>query len=222
MRLRGESGQSLPELLLAILIGLMITGATVTLLVNATQHNDEVQRRTVALQQGRAAMDAVVRSLRSQVCLPNTGLGTAPIVAAGPTSVTFYADFGDGTTAIEKHTIALDAATGELTDTRWQGSGSPPSFLSAPTTRTLATDLAQSGATPVFRYYAYTSTAPELATVPLVTPLSTDSLTRVAKIAVTLQANPAGRQDGTRQTTLQDDVVVRLTDPDGSPVPTCI
>jgi type II secretory pathway pseudopilin PulG len=219
----GDAGMSVVELLFAVLLTAVVVSSSVDLLTRATHSNDQTQRRTVAVNQGRTAIDQVIRRLRSEVCVPTSGAPATPVVSGTGTSMTFYMDFGDGTGTPERHTLAL-AANGTLTDTVVQGVGSPPAYTGTGTAYTLATGIVQSGATPFLQYYAFTApaTGSPTPTAPLPTPLSAADAAKVARIVVTLQADPPGRQDGTRTATLTDEAFIRLADPNNpAPVPTC-
>src|SRR4051794_32153386 len=107
-RFAADDGFSLPELLTAMAIGVVVLLATAMTLDHAISATATVQRRVDANQRGRAAMDDIVRQLRSPVCLTTEWVAdtdkSAPlrVAAAGPTttapttdgtqSIAFYAD----------------------------------------------------------------------------------------------------------------------------------
>lgn len=222
-RLRCERGVTVVETLIACVLTLLVTGTGLAVLEGAYRHNDEMQRRSEAMQQGRGAMDQVVSGLRSQVCLDPS---TPPVVSATDKRLTYYADSSDAssTSIPDKHTLSLDG--GVLTDKRYKGApgavGQPPVYTSPPVVRRLGVNLAQSGASPVLSYYGYgtgTPQTPATADVPLPVNVSgpeglTADPARIARIVVTLQANPPGRVTGTKlTTTLHDEAFVRIADP---------
>jgi prepilin-type N-terminal cleavage/methylation domain-containing protein len=227
-RLHDERGFTLVELMMTLVIGLIIVLSSLAVLDGATRHSDEVQRRSGAVLQGRAAMDDVVRSLRSQVCVQtDDSTILTPVTAASATSVTFYSDFGDGTTVPDRHTISL-GADGRLTDVTVKGSGTltQATFTATPKTRVIATGLSASPSTPVFQFYGFTSATPPTADQALnstATPtVAAADLPKIARIRITLQANPEGKVNDKLAATLQDDVFVRLADPDDpAPTPRC-
>jgi len=102
-RLARDDGFSLPELLMAMTIGVVVLLAGAMTLDHAISATATVQRRVDANQRGRAAMDDVVRQMRSQVCLTNEWVvpadASAPIrvAGAGPTTT---APTGDGTQSV--------------------------------------------------------------------------------------------------------------------------
>jgi type II secretory pathway pseudopilin PulG len=224
----GTGGFTIVELLITMTLGLIVTGASVAVLTTALKSADQTTRRSDALQNGRAVLDQVVRVLRSQVCPDPIGSPTVtPVVAGNASSVTFYAQLGDGTGVPQKHVLSL--ASGRLTDQIYNGSQSgtsAPTWSASPDkTRMLGDNLAQSGTTPVFQYYGYTgSPATASAALPSSgTTLASTDLPKVARIVITLQANPNARSGSSRQSvTVSDEVFVRLVDPNGTtPVATC-
>ena len=74
-----ERGFTLPELLIAMAIGLIVLLAAFMLLDRAVSARPG-RRPPGRLQRGRLAMELITRQLRSQVCL---GDATEPITAGG-------------------------------------------------------------------------------------------------------------------------------------------
>jgi len=227
-RLSDQGGFTLPELMLSLAIGLIIIIASLSVLGGATRRNDELQRRTSGLQQGRAAMDDVIRTLRSQVCVkPDAVTILPPVAAASGASITLHADFGDGTGLPEKHTIAL-SADGTLTDTEVAGAGTADAttFTGTPRTRVIGQRISADGTTPVFEYFGFdtaTPPKPDQALNSSAEPtVAAADLPRIARVVVRLQANPEGKPNPKLVTRLEDQIYVRLADPDDSaPTPKC-
>jgi type II secretory pathway pseudopilin PulG len=224
--LAGERGFTIVELLVTLTLGVLVVGSSVAVLTTALRSNDATQRRTEALQNGRVALDQAVRLLRSQVCPDPIGSPlVTPVAAGSATSVTFYADFGDGTGVPQKHVLSLTG--GVLRDDVYAGTQSgtaAPTWSSSVTrTRVLGSGLAQDGATPIFSYYGYTAATPPKPELPLGPTLEPADLKKVARIVVTVQANPSSKTGNTRQAvTVSDEVFVRLVDPNGTaPVAAC-
>jgi type II secretory pathway pseudopilin PulG len=225
-RLADARGFTIVELLITMTLGLLVIGSSVAVLTRALRSNDVTQRRTEALQNGRNALDQTVRLLRSQVCPDPIGQPlVTPIVAGTDTSVTFYADLGDGSGVPVKHVVSLNG--GVLRDDAYTGTRSgtnPPTWPgSVSGSRALGSGLAQSGSQPVFQYFGYTSAASPEPTLALGPTLEPADLKKVARILVTVQGNPSSKTGDTRQAvTVQDEVFVRLVDPNGTaPVAVC-
>jgi prepilin-type N-terminal cleavage/methylation domain-containing protein len=214
LRISDERGFSLPELLVAMFIGLIVLMASFMLLDRSFSASGQVADRGEALQRGRQAMTLITRQLRSQVCLGNT----VPMVSGTNTAVTFYADMSDGTTPIRKRTLSYDTTTDTITESVIPGVGTYPAltFNGAATTAPLLTHVEQimDGATarPIFRYYGYKVGGNPGELEPLSAPLSTAGLSRVALIKVGFRAFAARTVlNDKNSVVLEDDVYVRVT-----------
>jgi prepilin-type N-terminal cleavage/methylation domain-containing protein len=229
--LRGEEGFTLPELLVAIIIGTIIVLAAFGLLDTTVSIGTKVNKRVDATQRGRAAMALIIRDVRSQVCLPgDTPIGS--LRAASDTSVDVYTDLGNGSAATppQRRTITFDATARRITESIYAPSGSAGSYVfpTTPTaTRTLLTDVVQDGTTPVFRYYPVDTTPDNDAQSPAAlapaSGLSTTTLDDVARIVVVFKVLPAGSTNTSARTVvMQDEAYRRAVDPDAAdPTPEC-
>ena len=95
-RARQQDGMSLPELLVALSIAMIVSLAVFALVETVMVRSGDVSARVESTQRARIAMDFITRQLRSQVCAKRT-LASAPrsLAAASPTSVSVYADFSN-------------------------------------------------------------------------------------------------------------------------------
>jgi prepilin-type N-terminal cleavage/methylation domain-containing protein len=230
--LRAERGLTLPELLVAMAIGLATIAAVLGLITFTMQRTGATRDRIQATQAGRIAMDRMTRDLRSQVCRDAT---TPAIAAASSTAVTFYVDLTSGALPqpqrVQRRVIRYDAATRRLIQDVYRPTGATPiAFPANPSvTSVLASNVVPASATtPLFAYYAYTQPAAgtiATLTVPVTSPTTTAQLGSIARIdinfavlagrATTLAAAPASL-------TLSDQVTVRSADPnDRNPRPAC-
>ncbi len=227
-RLRAQGGFTLPELLVAMTIGLMTVLAVYAVLDTTMKQSSRIAGRVNATQRGRIAMDTITRQLRSQVCYS----ATVPALVSGTDDVVkFHADLSDGSTAIMQREIAYDNTARTITERVWPGQGSPLSFPTRTVNRLLVDQVARrvpSDPTPIFRYYAYSTADPPRPDVLLTTPLSATDLARVARIEVGFVALPPGERmpaNGTLPpgaSALQNEIYVRVADPnDPAPTPTC-
>lgn len=91
-RLGDESGMSLVELLVTVMIGMIVLLTLGNLLDATGRASAEVHDRVDAVQRGRVAMEQITQRLRSQVCL-NTSL-PAVVYATGD-DILFYTDLVD-------------------------------------------------------------------------------------------------------------------------------
>jgi prepilin-type N-terminal cleavage/methylation domain-containing protein len=228
---RGEEGFTLPELLVAMVIGTMILLAAFGLLDTTVSVGTNVNKRVDATQRGRAAMALIVRDLRSQVCLP----GDPPVGSlrgGSDRSVDVYTDLGNGSAATppQRRTITFDPTTRRITESIYNPIGSAGSYVfpTTPTaTRTLLTDVAQDGTTPVFRYYPVDTTpdndAQSPAALAATSGLAATALDDVARIVVAFRVFPAGSTAANgRSVVMQDEVYRRAIDPNATdPTPEC-
>jgi type II secretory pathway pseudopilin PulG len=243
-RLRQEGGFTLPELLTAITIAMIISLATFSLVEFTMKRAGEVDQRVDATQRGRALMDTLTRQLRSQVCLDaNTpAMATRTGDITDGSTATFYSDFSDGTgtatkPAAELHKLAYDPTSGRVLDyiydTSWDKTKTPwvPVVAATPrvgTPKVIASDVVPNGSTPMFQYYAYDAAATPAPNVLLnpvpTTPMVLADLARVARIDITFRMLPTRAISATApgSIVLQDQVYVRAADPnDDAPTPTC-
>jgi prepilin-type N-terminal cleavage/methylation domain-containing protein len=222
-RLRSEqAGVTLVELLVAMVIGLIVTFASLTVLGRATTVSNEVADRQEAVQRGRQAMELITRQLRSQVCL---GESAEPISYGDGTTVTFYSDLSNGSTNVQRRRLTFvpvsGSTPGRITEEVFAGSGTYPdlTYGSTPTsTRVLLNGArrTQVGAVdqPVFRYYAFQPGSPTGDLQELATPLSAANASRTVMVRIAYVVMPERTiPRDLDSTTLQDDVYVRLADP---------
>lgn len=213
-----QSGFTLPELISAMVVGLIVLMAAFMLLDHANSVSSQISDRQDAVQRGRFAMETITRTLRSQVCL---GESTEPITAGNDNGVTFYANLTNNTDTAQRRMIFWDPTTKKITENIYDGVGTYPD-LTFPTTpsrsRTLLESVAQmkeSGVTqPMFRFYTFKAGgAPgELELLPV--PLGVDDVSRVVMVKVAYFAMPIKKiPKDADSTSLQSDIYVRLADP---------
>ena len=128
-RLREHDGMTLPEVLTALTIAAIVSIATFALISTVMARSGEVSARVDSTQRARAAMDFITRQLRSQVCVLSTSPATVDaraVVAATPTSVTFFGDLSDeshrtGNTLKSPELRSITLESGKLVERRWTG-----------------------------------------------------------------------------------------------------
>jgi prepilin-type N-terminal cleavage/methylation domain-containing protein len=221
---REESGFTLPELLVACLIGTLVLMATFMMLDSSVVLTGKVTDRVDRTQRARVAMELVTRKLRSQVC---PAAGVPALIDAQDYSVKFYAFLGTGSFVPDQVELAWDTNTNSIVQRTWAGSGAPPytTWATAPTTTTVLTDVrptfvsGQSGPRgPVFRYYLGGSSSA------LGTPLAAANLKAASKVDISFMTYPSGRNATGTSTTLQSEAFSRTADPNGlsgSTAPEC-
>lgn len=212
-RLRDERGITLPEVLVAITIGIAIV--TVIFLITRITFNQtaKVTDRVEAVQRGRIAMDRITRQFRSQVCPATTG---AALTSGEDDSVTLYTDSTGGAQNPERHTIAYDGTRNTITQYDYVGTGTWPNltFPATPArTRELITNVVPVSGTPIFSYYTFTTTGTITPSVRLNTPLADPDLARVVRTDVSFVVRPRRTNQPPQSTTFQNQVDVRTADP---------
>jgi hypothetical protein len=244
-RVREESGFTVMELVVAMTVGFVVVAAIFTLLESTVRLNSGVISKTDAMQRGRLAMDTITRELRSQVCLNNLN---NPAVVAGATdeSVTFYADFSEGTgdELPEKRTLTFERDTGNITTTIARATVPNPDssedFEPDGTNLTLenaALQMVPDGGdpdtlddeVPFLKYYAYELVGnprhpePTKWLDPGADGLSTAEAARVARIEISFVSRPTGATDSEKGVHLSDQIMARHSDPNLSvPDPKCV
>ena len=124
-RLRAQQGFTLPELLVAMTIGLMTAIAAYGVLETTMKQSTRTAGRVNATQRARLAMDTITRQLRSQVCYNAT---TPALVSASDDAVKFHVDLSDGSKPIEQHEIVYNPTARTFSERVWPGSSSPVVF----------------------------------------------------------------------------------------------
>jgi len=230
-RARSQGGFSLPELLVAMMIGLATLLAVFGVLDVSVKQSNAIAGRVNATQRARIAMDQITRQLRSQVCY-STDIHA--LTDARDDSVTFHVDLSDGTRLIERREIAFSTVTKKITERTWAGvantgAGLPILFPTLTRTRVLADDIVRAPVlerppnAPLFRYYRYDTSIPPRPVIQLTTPLSADDLKLVAKIDIGFTSlPPASRTTPSASVTLYNEIYVRAANPnDPVPKPIC-
>ncbi len=123
-RLHTEDGFTLPELLTAMAIAMIVSLATFALVETVMKRSGEVGARVETTATARTAMDQLTRQLRSQVCAKRPEMGTArSIDSASPTAFSVFTDFtnenagGGVMPAPDLRTVTWDAAAKLFTET---------------------------------------------------------------------------------------------------------
>lgn len=227
MRLRSQAGVTLPELLIAMSIGMMTLLAVFAVLDTSIKQSNAVAGRVNATQRGRIAMDTITRQLRSQVCYSPV---VPALVSGTDDSVKFHSDLSDGTRLIEQHEIEFSPVTNTIVERTWNGvntgPGTPVTFPALTRNRQILSEVTRRAAPApqqIFRYYAYNTATPPRPIIQLATPLNAVDLARTARIDVGFTTLPPNaRPSPAASVTLQNEIYVRVADPnDPAPTPTC-
>lgn len=219
-----QSGFTLPELITAMGIGLIVLMAAFMLLDRAVSGSSRLADRQEAVQRGRLAMELITRQLRSQVCLDDA----QPIVSGDDNSVTFYANLSSNPNAAQKRALRYVASEKRLYEDVYTGTGTFPqlTFPASPTTskellRPVTQTTEKTGTTtvtrPIFRYYKYVNNTTTGALQLLSTPLSAADAPEVVMINIAFATLPQRKVERTTDivdaTTFDANVYVRVADP---------
>jgi hypothetical protein len=221
-RLRRQDGFTLPEMLSALIVGMIVVIVAMGLLDFTIRRSGEIAGRVEASQKGRAAMDTMTQHLRSQVCLTST---TPPIATGDANSVSFYADLTDGSTGEppERHIVTYDPGKRLLVEEDYEGTRAVNTVSYSATwdrKRQLAHNVVpETAGGPIFKYYAFDNTVtPPRPTVLLPTPLSPTDRARTVRMEIAFRVLPvSARKDALTargDVVFRDDVYVRAADPD--------
>ena len=211
MKLRDERGMTLIEMLVTVSLGMIVLLALMDIADVSIRASARVEDRVEVSQRGRIAMDQIAQQIRSQVCL---GPGFPAVTQGDDNSVTFYSQLGDENSVPQQRRLVY--ANGTITEQTFVGSGTPPNmnFPNTPTRlRDIISNVSLMGTTPVFRYYAFTTTDPPTPTELLPTPLSDTDMARTVKIGVSFVVSPLKARNSEVQSVFQDDVYSRKSDP---------
>jgi hypothetical protein len=199
-----DSGTSLVEVSVAMLVFSILLVACATLYLGSLRSATGTQSRLEEINDGRIAMSAMSRSLRTAI-LPSqlydaTSTEQAAFIEATPTSIRFFANIDNPGNSIGPSKVSYQVQSGNLIETVQQPlprTGSSRAFVyctPGPTcpvrTKVLARGLVTTGA-PIFTYYDALGGKLTGAS------LSADQLEIVDAIDVAVTvANPGTRSDG--------------------------
>jgi prepilin-type N-terminal cleavage/methylation domain-containing protein len=232
---RNESGYTLIELLVAMVVGLVVVMAGFALLQFTTEDVSHITDRVHADQVGRTALERVMLELHSACVaesvipvLENSSNSVLDIVSESGTSSAY--------TIVHKHefiyTPESGATEGTLVEKQYASTGgSPEKYTWATTpsaTITLLKGIKQTKyagvETPIFQYYRYYKTGDtmpsgatfgELNEAAMSTPITSAEAENVAKVTMSFTLAPEGKEsatfNGDRPVTLEDSVVFRLS-----------
>jgi len=214
---RGESGFTLIELMVATMLGLIVSGATLAIVISAVHLSSNFGDRVDATQEGRTAISRIVQELDSS-CVAAT---VAPILATSDANdLWFYSSFGiaapDAPTILPNE-VEISYTSNSLV--MWisanTGSGNTPATwtFAAPTKFVLLPNALQNGTTPIFQYFGYSGSS--LSTTPYAIgagTLGSTNAATTAEVQINFTAEPtdANTAQG-RPASFSDAAVLRLS-----------
>lgn len=183
--LRDERGFTLIEMLVAIIAGVIVTGAALAILEVSARQATRISDATQANRAGRGALTVILEELHSSC----TGFGTtaiqtpsatpvSPLAATGPLNLWFLSAYGSPTSAEPVSKVVLHDVNWTLTETTsggeqlgtlrdyaFAGSGSPPNWsfptlsTANATTKILAKNVMPATPSTMFEYLRYDTNA---------------------------------------------------------------
>src|SRR5262245_14227340 len=153
-----ERGFTLPELLVATVLGLLVIGAAVTAFTGAIQSQPRVSSQAAAIQQARAMMERITRELRQGSSVPSASASQLSVVNYGH-SATCGGAASDSSISCR---VTYSCSSGTCTRTEAQPTGTAP----GPAVQVVS-GLSNSN---VFSYTPPTSTTPAYVGVTLAFP----------------------------------------------------
>lgn len=219
---RGERGFTLVELLVATMLGIIVSTATLAIVIASVHLSSNFGDRVDATQQGRAAITRIVQELDSS-CVAAT---VPPILATSDANdLWFYSSFGtanpDAPTILPNE-VEISYTSGSLVMYIYANSGSGdtpatwtfPSSGSPTSTFVLLPHAEPDNSAPIFQYFGYGSGG-ALSTTPYAIgtgTLGSTNAASTAEVQINFTAEPtdAWTAQG-RPASFSDDAVLRLS-----------
>jgi type II secretory pathway pseudopilin PulG len=219
----GERGFTLVEMLVALVTGIVVVLATLSVLDISVSQSSRIAERVDADQQGRLAMEKIMLELHSSCTayeatpVREESTGEKLELVSQPSSKAYL-------TRVTKHVIAYNEATHTLTDASFNSTNTleqlntPWNFSGTATgTQTLLTGVYKSTieeggvkkTVPVFQYFKYVGGG--LSGTPMAaSPLGKENAENTAEVTVSFTTAPtSGRTSGDRTVDLSDSAVLR-------------
>lgn len=214
-RLRGERGFTLVELVVAMSAGMVVATGLFTILDVTLHQTTRTFSRVDATQRARTALDTIGNEMHS-ACVEDQVI---PIRKdSNANNVIFLSAYGGAVNPTPQvHKLSFDPVGATLKDTTYTATGNAPNWTydaNTPVqTTTILTNVAQSGSTPVFQYYASSATG-QVPVTPSGTGLTETQSETVTEVRITLVVKPAGGSNedtSLAPNTVTNSVVLRLT-----------
>jgi prepilin-type N-terminal cleavage/methylation domain-containing protein len=169
---RDESGFTLIELVVAMLISGVIVVVLLTVLTFTTSQTSLLTEKVQSTRTGRQTMTKVLDEMHS-ACLASGYTGYYPVRAEStPTKLIFYNAYSkqaaipsaseNAAEGVYKHELVFNEATGTLVDKSYPStsvSAWPEVSFGTSTSHTLGENLSKTAGTPIFKYFKYAKAA---------------------------------------------------------------
>jgi type II secretory pathway pseudopilin PulG len=242
VRVRGQAGFTLIELIVAMAAGMIVLGAIVTILLTTLSQTQLLTDRVAATRETRQALATIENELHSACVGTGTAQNLAPIQpGSNADQLIFVSYLGTAVNPTPMwHVLTYSPTARTLTDASYNVTGTNGNWVpaSAPTsTTTVLDDVTTQGTTNFFQYFAYqhypianstqsywtipdgidilpNGTMPSVAPEPQ--PLSSGAAAATVEVLITLEgyAGVPGASSGQASGDPEADAVsLRLTDP---------
>ena len=146
-RLTNQRGMTLTELIITIAIVTAVSGALMVMVQSFYRNSAYLLEETSALGSAQRGLNSSIKSLREATYGDD---GSYPIASAGTSTVTFYSDTDTDPSVEKVHIYLLNSTVYKVIT---NATGSPPTYpTSIDSTTTIATDVRNTSATPLFTY----------------------------------------------------------------------
>jgi len=215
--LRSETGFTLIELMVALVIGMVVSTATLAIVITSVHLSANYNDRVDATQQGRTAMLKIVQALNSS-CVSSA---VAPILSSSDSNnIVFYSLLGDAP-GLNPNKVVVSLTGGSLVMTTYPYvSGSAPNWVFSGTASSTFTLLQYAQAIPstaVFQYFGYGSGGALSTTAYSTSPNLGSNAATTAEVKINFVANPSDNWTALNRTeSISDTVVLRLSTASGA------
>ncbi len=173
------------EVVVSISILVIIMAAVSSFQYDVLNYNRSSATTLTNIQEAQSMIKVMAKEIRSMSPSSN---GAYPILSAGTSTITFFADVdADGTKELIHYYIGTTTAT---RNTIYRGSikpsGSPLSYSGVEAKKILATGVRNSSSTPLFEYFGSTYVGTSIA---MTYPLAVTTI-RLIKINITIDTDP--------------------------------
>jgi hypothetical protein len=209
-RLTPDAGTTLVEVLVAMVLGIIVTGALFAILEVSLHQESRISDRVSATGRGRITMEEIVSELHSSCVVtgitpiePESSASKLLVVSQQGAAATF--------SAVTLHEIVYEH--NELLDNAYASTGgvAPNWTFSKTATRktVLLEGVMQTGTTPIFQYYAYSGS--KISETPLAVPLNFKLANEASALAIDFTAeSESGQTALNRSAAMSDTVVLRF------------
>ncbi len=215
-RARAQSGQTLVEIVVGMVIGVVVLLAAYSVLDAAAPLAAKTQDRVDAYARGRLALDVMASELRSQICLPGAIPAIIPTKSID-NEIWFYANTGTDADAPQQRRIYLSGNA--IKEDLWKGTfdlvtGTVKFPVNPTSTRTLVSPVALVSGTPLFSYWGFDANLPASVNQVIPVPVSATNAQKVVQVDISFVARSYGaKAASSRDSTFQQSVFFRTADP---------